>query len=128
MSGTQALDYFRSTRGKAMQWVAVLAGPLAWFVHLSASYLAVLYVCKAEGSGLEWLLHLLTVLAAAVAAAGALIGWLHWRRAHGPDDGMQAEALQRARFMAWAAIGFGLFFLAVVLLSEAANLVYGICL
>lgn len=128
MSSEQTLRYFRSPRGQAMQWVAVLAGPLAWFAHLSFSYLLVLHVCKADAQLGAWLLHLFTLGGAGVAAGGALIGWRHWRRAHGPDDGAQAEALQRARFMALAAIGFGLFFLAVMLLGEVANLVYDPCL
>jgi hypothetical protein len=48
-------------------WIGVLAGPVAWFVELEASYALTDWVCR---HGHPWLLHVTTVIAVGLAIAG----------------------------------------------------------
>lgn len=120
--GHESGGYFEMPRGKLMLWGSVFAGPVAWFAHLCASYAVVLYACRGGGA---WLLHVITALAAAVALAGAAVGWANWRRTR--EAGAGGARQGRTQLMSVAGMALSVYFLLVVLVAEAANLVYEPC-
>ena len=78
-------------------WTGIVAGPAAWAIDLTASYALVKWSCLSQR---QTLLHLLTVVALAACAGGAVVSWLALRRS---DDAVATDGgdpRQRAHFMA----------------------------
>lgn len=63
-------------------WFGFLAGPVAWALHLGASYTAVPYLC---GTNLGFLLHVFTAAALVLAGAGFVSSLRSWRTAGKPS-------------------------------------------
>lgn len=78
-------------------WTGILAGPVAWALDLGISYALVKWSCS---TGRDLVLHLITPLALALVAGGAVVSWFALQRVTGvePTDG--GEPRQRAKFMA----------------------------
>jgi hypothetical protein len=52
---SEADHYFNAPRGIALLWVAVLVGPIAWFLHQQVGYLAATFACRSGGGfGCTW--------------------------------------------------------------------------
>ena len=96
------------------QWVGVFLAPAAFFTHLQVRYVLVPWACATNG----WLwIHVVDVLAIAVALLGAYVAWGTWRRA-GRDEPSEAEgAVPRTRMMGVMGLGTSLMF-AFVLLGQ----------
>jgi hypothetical protein len=98
-------------RGLFMQWMGVLAGPVAWGLHMQTNLSLVPWVCKNGG---EVFLHVVTILALVVTAFGAFAAWRGWLAgADAETDG--AGRISRARFM--GALGLlvsAMFFLVII--------------
>jgi hypothetical protein len=60
--------------------LALFGGPLAWTLHLLASYLAVALWCSMRWGGLGVAIAVLTVLFAVAALASAVLALRLWRR------------------------------------------------
>jgi hypothetical protein len=105
--GHEADRYFNAPWGVALLWIAVLAGPLAWFLHQQVSYGMATFACSRGG---EVGLHVATAVALLIAAGGALIAWRNWSRVarEGVDEG--DETRTRSRFMAIGGFLSSLFF------------------
>jgi hypothetical protein len=58
--GMEADRYFNAPRGMALLWVAVLAGPIAWFLQQQVGYGMATFAC---GRGGEVGLHVVTGVA-----------------------------------------------------------------
>lgn len=58
----------------------LLGGPVAWVAHIGASYLLLPIVCE---NRMEWFLHALTGVTAAVAAAALIVAWRALRKTRG---------------------------------------------
>ncbi len=71
-TGSAGPDPGSGSVGRGALWFAGLGGILAWSIHLTASYALVPYMCM---TGRELPLHLLTALAAVVAASAMVAGW-----------------------------------------------------
>jgi hypothetical protein len=100
--------------------VAFLAGPIAWAVDLTLSYLLVPTV---KGWGTKWPVHLVTLLAVAIVVAGILAGLAVLRR---PDAGASdARAVERARFLAVGGLASSAFFLLVIAAESVPKLMLG---
>jgi hypothetical protein len=88
--------WFSSPPGIAALWTGILAGPLAWALDLTASYALVKWTC---GGRYTFVLHLITIGALLVTAAGAALSWRALQHAPaGTDDG--PRPIDRGRFMA----------------------------
>jgi len=92
-------------------WFGVLAGPLAWLLHLGLSYPLVPLSCATEWGAVFHLISLVTALAA---VAAATVAWQSWQqlRAEGPEGTVQYG---RQGFMALAGLLKSILFLAVIL-------------
>jgi hypothetical protein len=98
-------------RGIAVLLFGILAGPIAWGLHLVVSYVLVVYVC---GDVWEYVLHAVTF---GTAAVSLFAGWLAWRyRKRLPEDVDLAEDRRtlRSRFMAQLGIYSGILFFVVI--------------
>lgn len=109
-----ALAYFDRGSGILALWFGLLAGPAAWFLHLLVSYSLVRYICS---SGAGWLLHLTTVGALLLAAAGLWVAWRSWTRIGEPEVTTGPATLGRTRFMALGGLMLNGFFLAIIVLA-----------
>jgi len=107
-------------------WFAFLGGPIAWSAHLLASYPLVSIACQL---GSTTLLHAITAVTAAIAAAAALTGWLAYRRVRtgGPTAG-PADRFARARFMAISGLALGILFTFVILVEGMPPMLHDPCL
>jgi hypothetical protein len=106
------------------QWLGVLVAPAVWFLHLNFSYVLGAYACARD---MSWLLHLATVAALALGAAGLAAGW--WAlRAAGRASRDRGEAAQgRPRFLALGGVALSAYFLLLIGASELNNLVLDPC-
>lgn len=96
-------------RGALVQWTGVLAGPVAWGLHMQANYALVPWVCKNGG---EVFIHLVTILALLITLIGAFAAWRGWQA--GREDESEGE-LSRTHFMgALGLLTSGLFFVVIV--------------
>jgi hypothetical protein len=102
----------------------VFAGPFAWAFDLVLSYSLVQWTC---GGGPPVVLHLVTLLALAIIAAGAYSAWtaLQVAPSGAPDDG--AEPDQRGRFMAMLGLLMCAFFAVVVIAGAIPRWVLDAC-
>jgi hypothetical protein len=120
----EAVSEFKEGAGPLALWAGVLAGPIATLTQLQANYTLVLWAC---GSGREWPLHLVSLLALAVTAAGGLLSWRNWRRAGASFEDGGAGVAARSRFMAAVGIMISALTALVVVAQWIAVFVYGPC-
>ena len=99
------------------QWVGLFLAPAAFFAHLQIRYVLVPWACATNGQ--LWI-HLVDVLAVALALLGAFVAWRAWRSAGRGDPGEAAGASARTRLLAVTGLGMSLM-LALVLLGQWAG-------
>ena len=121
------------TRGSWLLWFAVLGSPLAWATHLVVSYsLEEWFACSPSagepGEILGFSVAAVAIVvnaALAVVAASSLASALACRRRLPTASGDQH--LDRARWMALAAIVEGALFLPAILLGLVPPAMLGVC-
>jgi hypothetical protein len=97
---------------------ATLGGPVAWLMHLSASYVIVATACASDWRGTTAALIAVTLLSAALAVAAGIAA-LHGRRRldgeRGPSAGVERPHDRARFFMRIGIIGAGIFLLLILL-------------
>ena len=88
--------WFVSGEGMAVQWAGVLAGPIALAADQLASYALVKWTC---GHQHAWVLHLISVGALLVIAAGAFAAWRAVSEAPSDATFDGGRSIDRGRFM-----------------------------
>src|SRR4051812_25077936 len=73
--------WFSSPVGIGMLWAGILAGPTAWALDLTISYAIVQWTCGSQHTSV---LHLITLAALLMTAAGAAASWTALQRTN--DD------------------------------------------
>lgn len=116
----------RQFRGPAalILWASWLLGPVAWALHENVSYLLAPQIC---GTGRMWLLHLASLLALAMAAAGGAIAWRSWMLADTQEVGAR-PAGERIRFMALVGLLFSGLSAFGILVESIPNFILDPCL
>lgn len=101
-------------------WSGWVLGPMAWGVHLIASYLLVEPACRA---GHRWALHGATLVTTLMALAGVFVAWRHWR-------GRKAQAGDKKyiRFLALGGVLISAFSVAIILAEGLPNFMLSPCL
>jgi hypothetical protein len=99
-------------RGVALLWGLVLAGPVAWALHLNAAYFVSAFQCEAWRPAI----FLLTAACLGISLAAAWIGErtrsaMHERRTDS-ETALEARSLFMARGAVWLGLGFALVILA----------------
>ena len=96
------------------QWVGLFLAPAAFFTHLQGRYALVPWACAMNG----WIwIHVVDVLALAVALVGAFVAWRTWQRAGREEPSEAGGAMPRTRMMGVMGVGTSLMF-ALVLLGQ----------
>lgn len=104
--------------------LAAFTGPVAWALHLLASYSLAPTACDMES---KLLLHLVTLGCLLLAMSGALIGRYFWKQLPEGSTEKGEPLLSRARFTALASVILSLTFALVILAAEVANWVLRVC-
>jgi hypothetical protein len=99
------------------QWVGFFLAPAAFFAHLQIRYVLVPWACATNGQ--LWI-HVVDVLALALALLGAFAAWRAWRSAGGDRPGEGAGAVPRTRLIAVVGLGSSLM-CALMLLGQWAG-------
>jgi len=97
-----------------LQWVGFFLAPAAFFTHLQVRYVLVPWACATNGQ--VWI-HVVDVLALALALLGALAAWRTWQRAGREEPSEAGGAIPRTRMMGVMGVGTSLMF-ALVLLGQ----------
>lgn len=112
-------NHLRRPRGLLMQWSGLLAGPVAWALHMQTNYALVPWACKTSGGTL--LLYLVTMLALLITGIGAFCAWRGWQEGAGLEPDGSDALISRARFMG----GLGLFISAMFSILIIAQAIPG---
>ena len=96
------------------QWVGLFLAPAAFFTHLQLRYVLVPWACATNGQ--LWI-HVVDVLALALALLGAFVGWRTWQSAGREEPSEAGGAMARTRMMGVMGVGMSLMF-ALVLLGQ----------
>lgn len=114
---------------RSLVLIALFGGPLAWTLHLLASYLAVALWCSTQWRGLGVAIAVLTVLCAVAALASAVLAFRLWRRGQPalladaepgvPEswDARLGERGARAAFLALLALFLNVLFIYLIVLE-----------
>jgi hypothetical protein len=105
-------------------WTGILTGPLAWGLHLQASYALTQVACD---TGRQWLLHLVSLGALLLVAAGGSIAVRLWRRLPAGSASEGEELWTRSRFMALFGMVFSAFFGLVIVAAWIPSWILGAC-
>jgi hypothetical protein len=103
---------YREPRHHIRLWLALMAGPAAWGLGLTAKYAMVPFAC---GSLNTIGLHAVSLVTLLMALAGTLLSWRLWTESgrEWPDE--RGSPLVRSRFMSLMGLmAGGLFALAIV--------------
>jgi hypothetical protein len=107
-------------------WFGLLAGPIAWIIHLQTSYSLVIWVCK---SGHEMALHILSLCCLLLAIGGALVAWAQFNAceltpaARSRDEGLIA----RSRFMALMGMMNSVLFALIIIAQGIPSFIISPC-
>lgn len=99
-------------------WFGFLAGPIAWALHLNASYAAVPFLC---GSRWSPVLHVFTALALGLAAAGFVSSVRSWQTAGKPSHARGGGIEGRSSLLSIGGMATGAFFFLVILVQSTPN-------
>ncbi|MBD0372118.1 MAG: hypothetical protein ICV60_14855 [Pyrinomonadaceae bacterium] len=112
-------------RGLFMQWTGLLAGPVAWALHMQTNYALVPWVCMKGG---EMLLYLVSIFAILITAAGAFAAWRAWS-----EGGREKEAngggdpISRTSFMGALGLLTSAMFLLVIIAQAIPGFFFHPC-
>lgn len=114
----------RIERRDVLLWLGVLAGPFAWALQQQVSYMISPTLCAAGHRGV---LHLVTLGALLIAAAGGAVAWHRWRAVYAGSTSKGIPEGSRVRFMALGGMAACVFFALVILATEIPNFVLRVC-
>jgi hypothetical protein len=105
-------------------WFGLLGGAVAWSLHLIISYSLVLPICLFGG---EILLHLVSLVLAAVCAAALFFAWKALRRSGQPMSAVLEGEGRREGFMALLGVVASALFLVAVIVAWVPVFFIGPC-
>jgi hypothetical protein len=97
------------------QWVGMFLAPAAFAAHLQINYVLVRWACLRDRD--VWV-HVVDLLAVALAVAGAVAAWRTWERAGRDEPGEGGGVLPRTRFLGIVGLGFSVM-IALVLVEQS---------
>ena len=117
--------YYAGNRGIATLILGFILPPAAWLLHVGASFALADYVC---GSGADWLPHIVTLAALAIALTGGFLAWRNWHDTGEDTNPDQGGTLARSKFLAIAGLAAAAFFSLAILAAEYPNWVLDPCI
>src|SRR3954447_1473957 len=106
------------------QWVGLFLAPAAFFTHIEVRYNLVPWACATNGQ--IWV-HVVDVLALALALLGAFFAWRTWQSAGREEPSEAGGALPRTRMMGVMGIGTSLMFALVIFGQWMTNFFFSPC-
>ena len=85
------------------QWVGVFLAPATFAAHLQINYVLVRWACLRSAD--LWV-HVVDLVAIALAVLGTVVAWRVWARAGRDEPGEMGGALPRTRFLGVLGVGF----------------------
>lgn len=110
--------------GPRRQWIGLFLAPAVFFARLQLAYVIVPWACVTGGR--VWL-HLVDILAVALALAGGWIAWSVQRASDAdsrPDGG---DAISRTNFLGVVGVGTSALFALLLAAQAAAGIVISPC-
>jgi len=105
-------------------WVAVLAGPVAWFASLLANFALTAQICA---RGWKALLFAVTILALILTASAGVLAWRLWRETGVELPGETAGVAGFRRSMGLAGVLLSGMFVVVIIAQAIPNLIFRGC-
>jgi hypothetical protein len=109
----------------ALQWIGVLAPPIAWLLNLEFGYSLAHAAC--HGSGMLPL-HAATMAALALAAVGGAVSLVVWRRSGSDWPADTVGPAERAKLFATLGLGGAAFFVMLILTQWIPAFLFNPCL
>ena len=103
--------------------VAFLSSHVVWALHLMVVYPLVPVACE---MGSAWPLHLVSVVTVALTMGGGLFSWWLLQKTKLVASPERRRA-QRARFLAWSGVAFGIAYTVVVIVEWLPVFFQGAC-
>jgi hypothetical protein len=116
---------FKSTAGLLALWAGLLCGPLAWLLQLQVAYTLIPWACAHDVKAIS--LHIVTVAALLLAAAGGLISWRSLQKAGKKWSEGESEAITRSRFMALLGLFTSAMFFLTILVQGIPSFILHPC-
>jgi hypothetical protein len=105
-------------------WLLLLAGPLAWFASLGASFAAAPPACWFQTKAP---LFIIPCAAALLALAAALSSWRSWSALGRELPGESGGAAAAARTLSSGAAALNAFFVIVIIAQFVSPAILGVC-
>lgn len=106
------------------QWIGFFLAPAVFFAHLQIRYVLVPWACVRNGE--PWI-HVVDVLAVALAGLGAYFAWRTWESAGRDDPGEAAGAIPRTRMLGVLGFGMSLMFALLLIGQWATTFFFSAC-
>lgn len=116
---------FKSTGGLLAQWAGLLSGPVAWLLQFQTGYTLIPWACAHDAKAVS--LHVVTLVALLLTAAGGFVAWRGWQRAGREQNGGEDRAAARSRFMFVLGLFTSAMFLLVILVQGSASFILHPC-
>jgi nicotinamide riboside transporter PnuC len=117
--------HLRQPRGIASLWLAMLSGPVAWMLGLTAQYNLVRVACAKQNM---LYLHGVSVVTLLIAVGGGMLAWREWKRVGSEWPGEAPGPIARSRFMVAVGLLASALFTLAILSQWAANLFFNPCM
>lgn len=106
------------------QWVGLFLAAATFFAHLQVRYVLVPWACATNGQ--LWI-HVVDVVAIALALLGAFVAWRTWQRAGREEPSEAGGAIPRTRMMGVMGLGMSLMFALLLLGQWVTNFFFSPC-
>src|SRR4051794_2370930 len=117
--------WFSSPGATALLWTGILAGPIAWALDLTGSYAIVQWTCGSQHTSV---LHLITLAALVITAAGAAASWRAFQQGSADAEQDGPRPGDRARFMAILGLVISAMFALTMIGNAIPRLMLDACL
>lgn len=118
--------YFLSATGIGRLWFGILAGPVAWMLHLGINHALVSWSC---GVAHPLAFHLVTLVTLALSLAGLGVARRsHQRLGQESTDDSAGDVHDRSRFMTLGGLALSAFFTLVIVAQWLPTLLLDPCL
>jgi hypothetical protein len=111
-------------RAPMAQWVGLFLAPAVFALHLQINYNLVPWACVRGG---DFWVHVVDLLAVALALVGTIVAWRVWLSAGRQVPGEEGGSLARTRFLGATGLGFSAMVTLVLISQWAAAFFISTC-